>query len=381
MKFLLGKIRDYIKNTDKWLWGLCFVLSGIGVVLLYGILQTGYAPLLDISRRNLFVQCAATLLGLFVAFILSLIDYRFLLKTWVVHMPLAYVLMILTFFFGFGAAERPDDKRWLLIPFINQQIQPAELFKISFILAFALHIYKLGDSLNRLAGIASLAVHAAVPVLLIHFQGDDGTALLTAFIAVTMLFVAGVKWRYFALGAVGVGAAVPLAWLYIMDDFQKDRILTLINQATADPLGTYYQQYQAKVAVAMGGVTGVGLTGAKHVYVPEMHNDFVFSFLCESFGFMGALGVLTLMLFLCFKIFYNGCRMEDRRGTLICSGVFATILFQFCINVGMCLSVMPVIGNTFPFLSYGGSSVLSTYLAVGLALSVYMGQKRDLFFD
>lgn len=381
MKFLAGKIHDYIVRTDKWIWLLCFLLSSIGVIQLYGVLQSGYASLLDISRRNLFVQSAATLLGMGVVFVLSLIDYKFLMKTWMIHIPAAYGLVALTFFFGFGAADRPDDKRWLMVPIINQQIQPAEILKVSFILAYALHIHKLGDRVNRLPAILSLGVHAMIPVALVQIQGDSGTALLIAFIAVTMLFVAGVKWRYFAVGIVGLGASIPLVWRYIMDSFQKERFMVLFNQATADPLGIYYQQYRAKAAIALGGVTGIGLTSPDHLYVPEMHNDFVFAFLCESFGFMGALGVLVLMMCLCFKILYNGGRADDPRGNLICGGVFAMIFFQFCINVGMCLSLVPVIGNTLPFLSYGGSSVLSTYLGVALAMSVYVGQKKDLFFD
>ncbi|MDL2233129.1 FtsW/RodA/SpoVE family cell cycle protein [Ruminococcaceae bacterium OttesenSCG-928-L11] len=371
----------YYQKTDKFLWLLCFLAAGISLVLLYGILQSGYNAYLDISNRNLLVQAAAFGLGAVGAVVISLIDYNFVKKLWYLHSAAVYGLVLLTFFIGVGVAERADDKRWLVIPLININLQPAELLKLSFILTFALHISKLEENLNRLSSILTLVAHAAIPVLLIHFQGDDGSALLIAGIAVTMLFFAGIRWYYIAGAAAMAAVATPFLWMYVINDFQKTRILTLIHQATADPLGDYYQQYQAKVAIAMGGATGVGLTNTKHIYVPEMHNDFIFSFLCESFGLMGALGVLLLMTAICLKLLYNSSLADDKYGACVCVGVFAMFAFQIIINIGMNLSLLPVIGNTFPFLSYGGTSAATSFLAFGLALSIYMRRKSDLFFD
>ncbi|MCL2056155.1 MAG: FtsW/RodA/SpoVE family cell cycle protein [Oscillospiraceae bacterium] len=381
MKAIAAKIKRYFIRTDHALWVMCVMMSAIGAVLLYGCLVSGYAASLGVSRRMFFIQIGAALAGIFAAFIISLIDYRFLLKTWMVHIPLAYFLVALTFFFGFGHIERPDDRRWLMLPFLNMQFQPSELLKISFIMSFALHIHKLSDSIGRLIPVISLALHICVPVVLIHLQGDDGTALLIGLTGIAMMFLSGVKWRYFLALASGLSVGVPLAWYYVLSPFQKERITVLFNQDTADVLGIYYQQYYAKMAIAMGGTTGIGLFDAAHTYIPIMHNDFIFAFLAESFGFMGALGVLSLMVALCLKILYNGIRADDSRGAAICCGVFAMLLFQAFINVGMCLSLLPVIGNTFPFLSQGGSSVLTAYIGIGLVMSVYMWKKEEMFFD
>lgn len=378
MKLIRRVIAEYIRETDKFLWALCILVSGISVLLLYGALESGYEALLDISYRNLFVQCAAIGLGLLCVLILSKIDYHFMRKMWMIHVPATYLLVLLTFFIGTGAAARPDDKRWLILPFVDVWLQPSELLKISFILIFAYHIIQCGDSLNKLVNILFLCAHAALPVVLIHFQGDDGTALLIATIAVTMLCLAGLNWKYIVLGIAAIAALIPVGWLYVLSDFQKERIMVLINQAEADPLGPYYQQYWAKVAIAMGGTTGIGLLDVKHTYVPEMHTDFIFSFLCESFGFMGALGVLVVMLAMCLKMLNSSSRSKDTYGSLVCIGVFAMILFQFIINVGMCLSIVPVIGNTFPFLSYGGTSVITNYLGIGLVMSVFMHRKTGV---
>jgi rod shape determining protein RodA len=286
--------------------------------------------------------------------------------------------MLLTFWIGVGVPARPDDKRWLVVPVIDIWMQPVELLKISFVIIFALHIAKLGDSINRPPHLLGLLAHAAIPILLVHFQGDGGSALMILLIAAVMLFCGGLAWRYIVAGIVGAVAAVPIVWSYVLADFQKTRLRTLFDQSGADPLGNYYQQYRAMIAIANGGATGVGLLG-DHIYVPEMHTDFAFAFFCQCFGFMGALGLLTLMILLCFKVLYNARSAKDSFGALICEGVFALLLLPCCINVAMCISLMPVIGNPFPFLSYGGSSVVSNYVAVGLVLSVYGSKQREMF--
>ena len=371
----------HFKLMDHWILVISTLTSLLSIVLLHAILQSGYENTLEISRRNLLVQGAAIVIGVITVIILSLTDYRSLMKTWMIHVPASYGLVLLTFFMGVGAVARPDDKRWLIVPWIDVWFQPAEFLKISFILAFSLHIVNLGDSLNRPGNILTLFIHALVPVVLIHLQGDDGTALLIAAIAITMIFAAGISWKYMVPAALATILMIPIGWTYLLSSFQKERILTLLNQATADPMGEYFQQYRAKIAAASGGITGVGLLNTNHVYVyvPKMHTDFIFSFLCESLGFMGSFGLLLAMALLCFKILYNSSRALDSSGRLICTGVFAMLLFQIAVNVGMCLSLLPVIGNPFPFLSYGGSSMVINFLGIGLVQSVYMRQAGGIF--
>lgn len=380
LKLVFNMIFGYIRRTDKWLWASCLSVCTLSVTLLYGILKSGHALILEFTLRNLIVQSGAIILGVVAAIVLSLIDYHTLVKWWKLHVSAAYFLVFLTFIIGVGVAPRLEDKRWLIMPIVGISVQPAEFLKISFILIFAYHLAKVGEGINKPVHLAPLCAHALFPVILVHVQGDSGTALLFLTISASMMFVSGLHFKYVGVAGAGLVLSTPVIWRYILSPFQRERILTLLNQATANPVGDYYQQYQAKLAAGVGGITGVGLVGDSHVYVPEMHNDFIFSFLSESFGFIGAAGLLGLMVFICFRILYNARASEDRVGMLICTGVCAMILFQFVINIGMCLSLMPVIGNTFPFLSYGGSSMLTNFLGIGLVLSVHMQRKRGQLF-
>jgi len=379
MKTFFSHVSEYIRNTDRWTWLLCLVLSGTSLIMIAGILQSGYAELLNINTRTFQVQCVAIAFGIICAIVLSRIDYLSLIRLWKLHVPFSYLFVFLTFVIGTGVPERVNDKRWIKVPFAGITIQPAELLKISFILILAYHLYKVHDRINQPLTVLGLCLHGAIPVVLIHFQGDDGTAMLFASIFLCMLFLAGISWKYIVAAVVWLIALLPVAWFFLLNNFQKSRIITLLNQSTADPLGEYYQQYRAKYAIASGGIRGKGIFVDSHIYVPEMHNDFIFAFLCESLGFMGGLAIICIIIALSFKILANGRLAQNLQGQMICAGVFAMIFFQSAVNIAMCLSLLPVIGNTLPFLSYGGSSVLTNYLGIGLALSVYMHSPKTLF--
>lgn len=379
MKKVGNYIVSYYRETDKFLWLLCVMLSGLSLLLIWGILETGYASYLDISRRNLLIQGVSICLGMFCAAILSKIDYRILTKLWKIHVPVSYLLLLVTFFVGVGVAERPDDKRWLVIPGTSLNLQPAEILRISFILVFAYHIYIVHEDINRPHILLTLLIHGAIPVVLVHFQGDDGTALMFLAIIACMLFAAGINWKYVITAVLGAGVSLPVLWYFVLNEFQKTRILILFDPSLADTQGSYYQQHWAKMAFAMGGAGGRGLMGVQHTYVPEMHNDFIFAFLGESFGFVGCLLTLAVILAMWIKILVSSSRALDIQGRMICIGVFAMLSFQSVINIGMNISLLPVIGNTLPFISYGGSSVLTSYLGIGLVLSVYMHSPKMMF--
>ena len=368
MKRIFRAVTSYLRQTDKWLWAMCLALSAFSVLLLGGIHDSGNAiNAADVGLRQIAVQAGAAAIGAAAAVVISRFDYHTLGRLWKLHVPLMYGLVLLTFLIGEGTAARPEDKSWLRLGPLT--LQPTELLKISFILTLAYHIYKLHDQVNRPVNLLAICVHGAIPVLLVHFQGDDGTALVIAFIFVGMLFAAGVSWKY-------VAAAV--AWNYVVNPDQKQRILALFDP-NADLLGGLYQQYNAKLAIGSGQIWGKGLFGVSHQYVPEVHNDFILAFIGESFGYVGCLAVIALFGALCCKMLHNARRAEDSLGRLICVGVFTLISAQVFVNVGMCLMVLPVIGITLPFLSAGGSSVLAIYLGLGLVLSVYMHTSRNLF--
>ena len=205
--------------------------------------------------------------------------------------------------------------------------------------------------------------------------------------AVGGLAVGGCALGYVALGgsAVGVyaagGAAVAdlqVIWYGFLDEDKRMRFITLFNPEL-DPSGGGYQQRYGRIALGSGKLWGKGIFSGNHQYVPEMYNDFIFSFIGEALGFLGCLAVLGLLAALCLRILRVGNRAKDSLGRYICVGVFTMIASQTVVNVGMCLSVLPVIGVTLPLFSGGGTSVVATYLGVGLAVSVAMHNSKKLF--
>ncbi|MDD2956843.1 MAG: FtsW/RodA/SpoVE family cell cycle protein [Oscillospiraceae bacterium] len=376
MKKFFHAIGDYIRNTDWVLILLCAVASGLSVLLLFGIHLADMATV-----RAIKMQAFASGLGLAAAIVISRFDYRVLARLWKLYVPAAVGLIGLTYFFGEQRLETVDDKAWLPIPFLGVSFQPSELLKIAFILSFSLHLSLVKDEIGRIRQLLFLCLHGAVPVLLIHFQGDDGTALIFFFIFLFMIFAAGLPWRYLFAAIGSLAVLIPVAWLYLFTNDQKLRILSILVPEMADPLGQDYQQYNARVAIGSGGAFGKGLLGKTSVYVPEIHNDFIFSFVGEALGFVGCLAVILLLMAICIRLLFLSRRSQDNLGSFICIGLFAMIVSQSIVNIGMNLSLLPVIGVTLPFLSYGGTSVTTLYLGIGLALSVAMHNRQNLFTD
>ncbi len=375
MKKIWHVLVRYFKETDKIILLLCFVCSAYSVLLMCGIHHSGMATI-----RAVQMQIITSLLGLVAAMIISSFDYHFLSKLWKLYYPVCIGLVVLTYFFGEQRVESVDDKAWLPIPFLGINFQPSELLKIAFILTFALHLEKVGEGIKDIKNLLFLCVHGAIPCLLIHFQGDDGTALIFLFIFLSMLFSAGIQLRYIIIAGSALIVAAPLAWLYLLSSDQKLRILALFIP-DLDTNGILYQQYNAKIAIGSGGGFGEGLFIGEHVYVPEIHNDFIFSFVGQSLGFVGCISVIFLLFLICGRLLNFSRKANDLLGGYICIGVFATIAFQSIVNIGMNLSILPVIGVTLPFFSYGGTSVTTLYMGIGLALSVYMHNKEHLFMD
>lgn len=377
MKTIFSAVGRYIRETDWLLMLCCASLSGFSTLLIYSLYKNG-----EIGRLNtLLVQPAMALCGMAAAVVLSKIDYHSMAKMWKWHTVFCYGLSLLVFPFGVQRVEWVDDKAWLQIPFTSLSFQPSELLKISFIITFAYHLSKVKDQMNNLKQLALLCLHGAIPCAIIHFQGDDGTALVMAVIFASMLFVAGLSWKYILPVLAVIPPAAVVAWQFLLDDDKKARILAVLNPELADPAITWQQQ-RGLIAIGNGGVWGNGIfmeTG-QFRYVPEVYNDFIFTYIGETVGFIGCIAVLAALAFLCIKILHNAKRAQDDLGTYICVGVFAMMAIQIIINIGMCLSMLPVIGVTLPFLSAGGTSTGTLYLGIGVVLSVYVHSGKDRLF-
>lgn len=374
MKRIFAIIADYIRETDKLLIALVFVTSAFGCVAVMS--ATAYTE----SIRQFVTQAGAMFGGLAVAILISNINYKTMQKWWFLAAILGLVPVILTFFIGFAPAGT-DDKAWLWLPG-NISFQPSELLKICFVITFSAHLAKVKDKINKLRVLIPLLIHGVFPIALIHFQGDDGTAIVFGVMLLCMLFSAGLKLRYFAIAGILAAIAAPLAFFLVLNEDQKARILYLFD-LESNLQGIGYQQWMGRVAMANGGITGQGLfngTLTQSQGVPKGYNDFIFVCIGEELGILGCIAVLVLLGAICFRCIRIARLSQDDSGMYIAVGIFAMIFTQSIINIGMCTSLLPVIGITLPFFSAGGSSLLCLMCGIGVALSVYKHRNSGLIY-
>ncbi|MEK6229659.1 MAG: rod shape-determining protein RodA [Actinomycetota bacterium] len=324
-------------------------------------------------------QAAYGVVGLVLMLVLSCVDYsRF--REWKAGL---YVFMIgaILVVFAAGTAVR-GSRRAIDIGFF--QLQTSELGKVLLILCLSAFVVDRMRRLGERETTSRVVLLALVPAMLVIAQPDLGSGLVYLAIVTAVLFVAGTKWTHFAaLGALAVVAiaavlvAAPAMGVEVLKPYQTDRLTAFVNP-TENPAKQGYQQAQSLVAVGSGGKTGLGdqAKQTKLDFLPEHHTDFVFSAVGEEFGFMGAAIVLSLFALLIWRCLRILTMSKNFYGTLIAGGVVAMLMFQIFVNVGMTIGIMPITGVTLPLMSYGGSSVLVTFMALGLMQSIH-AQARE----
>lgn len=326
-------------------------------------------------------QFFAVIIGILGAVVLSITDYTNIEKYWYIAAIIGVILSAAVFLFGITVSGT-DDTAWLSLPG-GITIQPSEIIKICFIITFSQHLSYLveNEKIHNIIGVGTLFIHAMIPVGIIHIQGDDGSALIFFMMFAIMSFTAGVQLRYFAvtLGLVAVG--IPVIWNFVMNSEHRNRIMALFD-LDGNALTDYgWQQYQGKVSIASGGLSGSGLGRGLRVQsniVPEQQNDFIFTVAGEELGFIGCLVLFLILICLMVKIIMVAFRSSDCAGATICYGLFAMLATQSIVNLGMVLGFLPVIGITLPFFSQGGTSIMSMFFGVGLVQSVYLHNKLDI---
>lgn len=378
MKIVLKWFLKFYKKLDKKLLLPVILCAGFSILLLYSIYENNI--LSNVGARYYKIQIIAAILGLGISLLLSMIDYHILAKLWFLYAPVCIILVLLTFTSLGMQREGADDKAWLNLGFTT--IQPSEFLKLAFILTFSLHLSKVQESINKPLHLFLLIIHGAVPILLISAQGDHGTAIVFAAMFVCMLFSAGLSWKYIIAALIASPVAVYVLWTQFLSSMQKKRILILLNPGS-DPLGMEWQQDLGKAALSSGQLLGQGLFGGNYVAVPEMHNDFIFAHIGQTTGFVGSLSVVAVLTYICLKLIANSRIAKDILGKYICIGTFALIFTHCFMNIGMVLVVMPVIGIPLPFLSGGGTAMLSMFTAIGLVMSTYAysEKKQHVFYD
>ncbi len=368
----------FFTRIDRLLLLLVTLCAGTSVVLLRVLWVQQITN--EVDSNDWLVQLISLGLGLAGCLVVSAIDYHKLAKFWFLYAPVALGLVALTFTsLGYGR-EGADDRNWIDLGFI--QIQPSEILKLVFLLTFAYHISKVTDKLNQPFQLFLLLIHAAIPMGIVAVQGDYGTAIIFASMTVFMLFAAGLSFWYLLGGTALMPLVIWFVWTYVFGDVHRGRIKVLLHPGT-DPQGLEYQQNLGLKAIRSGKLFGLGLNGGDYVSVPEMHNDFIFSFIGEAFGFVGAIVVIVILAAICLRIFRDSRAAKDAMGRSICMGVFAIMFTHDLMNLGMVLKVMPVIGIPLPFFSAGGTAMLSMYLCIGLVISAYTHNQKKyrVFYD
>ncbi len=320
--------------------------------------------------RKLTVQTLSATLGTILMITIAFWDLRSIVSKGNHIYFLCVFFLIIVFPFGIGK-EETGATSW--IRFGNIGVQPSEFVKLLFALFLSCELMEKiqKNTLNNLKKLFPFLLKCLIIIGLVILQNDTGTALVFLFMLITTLFIAGISKKYLFIAVLTALIALPIVWI-CLKDYQQDRILVFLNP-NDDLSDAGYQVYLSKLALSSGGILGQGYKlGAVNSlsYLPEKETDFIFSVIGEEFGLVGTVFILTLFLILIFKCFSIAKNSDDLQGKLLATAICSMLTFHIIENVGMTLGLLPVTGIPLPFISYGGSSMLSMSIGIGLVLSV-----------
>ena len=363
--------RRYVRNVNWSLAVACVVLTALGIVCIQSADLHDPAAAGEYKKQMLYM-----LLGVPLMFGVSLIDYR----NWQRWAPGLYVLnLLLLAFILRGGHSALGAQRWISLGPLGT-FQPSEPAKL--IIAISLANVLCRATYDRIQDLWKPLVAVAIPALLILKQPDLGTSLVVLAMLTAQLFFGLPKFGDFVIYVMGImiAGAVAVGTNAVLKPFQKSRLFVFLNPK-ADPQGAGYNLNQSKIAVGNGGWFGRGLyhgTQTQLNFVPEHSRDFIFTVLAEEFGFVGAFALVVLYA----VVLYGGIRAmiaaRDRFGFLLAAGIVAMLFFHIMVNVGMTVGIMPITGIPLPFMSYGGSAILTNFAAVGVLLNIYSQKDRDV---
>ena len=350
-----------VRDLDLTLVVIVLLICGVGVLQIYSAtLDTGFHSAW--WKQILFVVGGVILMWLILG-----IDYHSLIH----YVPMLYGGSVVALL---GTALLGDkvfgSKRWIPLPG-NVHLQVSEFVKLVIVLLVARYLTDLKKDELEVWEMLKLAGLVVVPGVLVLLQPDLGTSLTYIAVLVTGAFLAGLRWKYVAAIAVVAVLVLPVGW-HFLKDYQKARLVSFMDP-DRDPRGTGYQLIQSQIAVGAGGMFGKGVTKGTQTqlrFLPVPHTDFIFSAFSEEHGFVGVVVVLSLYFVMIMRIVQNAQTAPDRAGMYVCMGVAGLLLFHMLVNVGMVVGRMPVTGIPLPFMSAGGSSVWSNFLALGLVNNV-----------
>lgn len=363
--------RRLVENFDWWILIIAVALSVTGVITIYSATR----PVLDLAQQSFYVKQFYWIgLSLIFFFIFISIDYKWFIKFAYFIFGFGVVLLIIVLVAG---RTGMGAQRWINLGFVS--FQPSEFFKLFFIIAVSRYLSYRDQPLkiDFIELFKMFVLFLVVPSILILKQPDLGTTLMVFFIFGAMIMTAGLRKKLVLIMLMISIISVPIAGKYIwggLKDYQKNRIIAFIDPQ-ADPQGIGYHITQSKVSIGSGGFLGKGYmegTQGPYRFLPENHTDFIFSIFAEEWGFLGSLLLFLMYFFIIWRGFDTAKMARDREGCLLSLGVTFMFSFHFFINVGMTLGILPVVGVPLPLMSYGGTALLSNFLALSIIENVRM---------
>lgn len=378
---LQDMIRDFLRRGDMLLLSLCLISSAFGLVLIYS--ATRYDPAL---HSNPMKQAAFIAMGVVLYFIFTMVDIEFILeKSWKFLLAAGIVLILMLI--PFGVAGDTINKSWMYLPGISIGIQPAELVKIPFLLVMARILNQNREhGISRPSSVFLLAGYTLFFAGLIAVISEDmGMVLVYLFLFVFMAWSSGVSWRWFAAGFGVCAVVTAVLWPHVKDQHRMKRITVVLdhligNQATMweQTQGAGWQQSRSILAIGSGQLTGKGFLqgtltqSSSPNSLNARHTDEIFAVCGEEFGMIGCMLILLLLTTIILRCFWVARASRSHQAAYIATGFASMLLIQTAINVSMCLYLFPVVGLTLPFFSYGGSSILTLYAAMGIVSGIKM---------
>ncbi len=363
-----------IMGLDYALLLLISLVATAGVAILYSVAETGtgFGSWHPWALKHLvrFLICLVLCMGM------AMVNLRVWLS---VAYPLYGVVLVLLVLVELVGKTAMGAQRWLDIGPV--QIQPSEFMKIALLLALARYYHALRDEDSRrlLAHVPPILM-TLVPAALVAHQPDLGTAVLLSLTGGIIVFLAGINWRVVVGAIVLFAASVPIAFHFVLHDYQKGRILTFLDPSR-DPMGAGYHIMQSKIAMGSGGVFGKGFmqgTQSQLNFLPEKHTDFIFPAFAEEFGLVGGLGLLCLYVVILARCLGISANARSHFGRLMVAGLTGMIALYILINAAMVMGLAPVVGVPMPLLSYGGTSMISIMISFGLILSTHIHRHAEL---
>ena len=366
-----------LRDFDVLLLVAALGLVALGTLLIYSgsLSQFGRPAASDFSHPVVRQVTFATI-GVLLALVFARLDYR-LLGTFSYGLYIA-IIAVLVFVDVAGEAAY-GSRRWLLIG--GMQVQPSEIAKLVVIIMLAKYLSDRQESMNSLRTFAGSIAIVALPGAMVFAQPDLGSSLVFAAIWLGMVVVAGANWKHI-FGLIGAGlVAVPFVFLGLVSDYQRERIHLWLDPER-DPLGAGFQALQARIGIGSGGVFGKGLTHGTQTqldYLRTQTTDYIFSVLGEELGFLGAMVLFLLFALLLWRGLRAAELSRDMFGRLLATGIVASILLQTFINVGVNVGLLPVTGIPLPFVSQGGSSLITLFIALGILQSILLRHRPFTF--